>query len=176
MCLASAMILTNTGCGSGGGVAETSLVSYEKAVEMLREQLCSVMDKAAREPYEQLYQRHREDYRSLYSRVKFELAGTGVCDFAPTDERLKKAAEGSADPGLYGLLFDYGRYLLIACSREGGLPATLQGLWNESMQPPWDSKYTININAEMNYWPAECCNLSECHMPLFGPAACLIMV
>ena len=143
-------------------------VSYEKAVEMLREQLCSVMDRATREPYEQLYQRHRGDYRSLYGRVKFELTGTGACDLVPTDERLKNAAEGSADPGLYGLLFDYGRYLLIACSREGGLPATLQGLWNESMQPPWDSKYTININTEMNYWPAECCNLSECHMPLFG--------
>ena len=143
-------------------------VPYEKAVEMLREQLCSVMDRAAREPYGQLYQSHRKDYRSLYGRVEFELAGTGDCDLAPTDERLKKAAEGSADPGLYVLLFDYGRYLLIACSREGGLPATLQGIWNESMQPPWDSKYTININAEMNYWLAECCNLSECHMPLFG--------
>lgn len=69
--------------------------------------------------------------------------------------------------GLYELYFHYGRYLLISCSRPGSLPANLQGLWNKDMQPSWDSKYTININTEMNYWPAEICNLSECHQPLF---------
>lgn len=69
--------------------------------------------------------------------------------------------------GLYELYFNYGRYLLISCSRPGSLPANLQGLWNKDMQPSWDSKYTININTEMNYWPAEICNLSECHQPLF---------
>lgn len=75
--------------------------------------------------------------------------------------------ESGKDLGLALLYFDYGRYLLISCSRPGGLPATLQGLWNKDMTPPWDSKYTININTEMNYWLAESCNLSSCHMPLF---------
>ena len=85
----------------------------------------------------------------------------------PTDERLKLAKEGQVDIGLSKLYFDFGRYLLISSSREGSLPATLQGIWNQSMRPPWDSKYTININTQMNYWPAEVCNLSECHLPLF---------
>ena len=85
-----------------------------------------------------------------------------------TDELLKSAKEGRVKDELFKLYFDFGRYLLISCSREGGLPATLQGLWNKDMLPPWDCKYTININTEMNYWLAENCNLSECHEPLFS--------
>ena len=85
----------------------------------------------------------------------------------PTDERIKRVQAGETDLGLEELLFDYGRYLMIAGSREGTLPTTLQGLWNQEYMPPWESKYTININTEMNYWPAETCNLSECHKPLF---------
>ena len=85
----------------------------------------------------------------------------------PTDERLGLAAEGKTDLKLEELLFDYGRYLMIAGSRPGTLPTTLQGLWNQEFMPPWGAKYTININTEMNYWPAEVCNLSECHLPLF---------
>ena len=84
---------------------------------------------------------------------------------APTDERIKSFAEGT-DPQLAALYFQYGRYLLISCSRPGGQPATLQGLWNDSMTPPWDSKYTININTEMNYWLAEPANLAETTEPL----------
>ena len=83
----------------------------------------------------------------------------------PTDERIAHFAEGN-DPQLAALYFQFGRYLLISCSRPGGQPATLQGLWNDSMTPPWDSKYTININTEMNYWPAEAANLGECVEPL----------
>ncbi len=85
----------------------------------------------------------------------------------PTDKRLNSLKEGNEDKDLIALYFQYGRYLLISCSRPGSLPATLQGIWNDSMLPPWDSKYTININTQMNYWPVELCNLSECHQPLF---------
>ena len=82
-------------------------------------------------------------------------------------DRIERAAKETPDIGLSKMLFDYGRYLLISCSRPGGLPATLQGIWNQDFTPPWESKYTININTEMNYWLAESCNLSECNMPLF---------
>jgi len=85
----------------------------------------------------------------------------------PTDERLKNVKNGEIDLGLYELYFRYGRYLLISCSRPGTLPANLQGIWCNDFLAPWDSKYTININTQMNYWLAEICNLSECHKPLF---------
>ncbi|NLY88071.1 MAG: glycoside hydrolase family 95 protein [Firmicutes bacterium] len=84
----------------------------------------------------------------------------------PTDERLERIKRGADDPGLVELYFQFGRYLLLSCSRPGSLPANLQGLWNQEMLPPWESKYTININTQMNYWPAETCNLPECHRPL----------
>ena len=93
--------------------------------------------------------------------------GILACREQPTDERLKAVRDGTADPNLEALCFQFGRYLLASSSRAGGQPANLQGIWNESVSPPWGSKYTININTEMNYWPAEVCNLSECHQPLF---------
>lgn len=118
--------------------------------------------------YSMLVKEHMEDYQSLYDRVNFELNHDIKYDAYPTDERIKNVStKKGTDLGLNKLYFDYGRYLLICCSRKGGLPATLQGLWNKDMLPPWDSKYTININTQMNYWPAEVCNLSECHEPLF---------
>ena len=86
---------------------------------------------------------------------------------APTDERLARF-EANPDPSLLALYFQYGRYLLIASSRPGTQPANLQGIWNDQVRPPWSSNWTANINAQMNYWPAETCNLSECHEPLFG--------
>ncbi len=117
--------------------------------------------------FDKLLEEHVADYGSLYHRTEFILEGSEGYDVVPTDERIVAAGEGKADIGLSKLYFDFGRYLLIACSREGGLPATLQGIWNKDMTPPWDCKYTININTQMNYWLAENCNLSECHMPLF---------
>ena len=132
-----------------------------------REELKKILDKAMSFSYETLKQGHIKDYRSLYSRVSFMLKDIEQYEKTPTDERLKLAKEGQVDIGLSKLYFDFGRYLLISSSREGSLPATLQGIWNQSMRPPWDSKYTININTQMNYWPAEVCNLSECHLPLF---------
>lgn len=107
---------------------------------------------------------HLADHRSLFRRVTLDL-GAAPPDL-PTDERVRQSSK-TPDPQLAALLFQYGRYLLIACSRPGGQPATLQGLWNDSLTPPWDSKYTVNINTEMNYWLAEPGNLSECHLPLF---------
>ncbi|MGD1104482.1 MAG: glycoside hydrolase family 95 protein [Terriglobia bacterium] len=109
---------------------------------------------------------HVADYRKLFTRVRLDLGSTPSAA-QPTDERIRDFATRS-DPQLVALLFQYGRYLLIASSRRGGQPATLQGLWNDSNHPPWGSKYTCNINTEMNYWPAEVTNLAECHLPLFA--------
>ncbi len=111
---------------------------------------------------------HIIDHQKLFRRVSLDLGHTPAADL-PTDERLRqlKPAGLAADPALAALHFQYGRYLLIACSRPGSQPANLQGVWNEELNPPWESKYTVNINAEMNYWPAEIGNLSECHEPFF---------
>jgi alpha-L-fucosidase 2 len=129
------------------------------------EQTCDARIKAAWKPYEQLRAEHVTDYQRYFRRVQFQLAGA-VPDL-PTDERLSRVTAGGSDPLLATLYFQFGRYLSISSSRPGGLPATLQGLWNESLAPSWESKYTININTEMNYWPAEVCRLSEMHEPLF---------
>jgi alpha-L-fucosidase 2 len=107
---------------------------------------------------------HVAAHQKLFRRVALDLGETDAMKW-PTDVRIAHFAEGK-DPQLAVLYFQFARYLLICCSRPGGQPATLQGLWNDSMTPPWDSKYTININTEMNYWPAEPCNLGECVEPL----------
>ena len=155
-----------------GDAAEVTLyfcadTSYHVPSAMLEPSISDRIQKAAEQKIENLFAKHVEDYRSLYGRVEFNLGDLAEYDSIPTDQRVLNAQKHPADIGLSKLFFDYGRYLLISCSREGGLPATLQGLWNKDMLPPWDSKYTININTEMNYWPAESCNLPECHMPLF---------
>lgn len=109
-----------------------------------------------------IFEAHKEDYEALYNRVEFKLYGEDTSQI-PTDERLKSSPQ---DKDLPVLLFNYGRYLLIASSRVGSQPANLQGIWNESLRAPWSSNYTLNINAQMNYWLAEVTNLSECHTPL----------
>ncbi|MDQ0058582.1 glycoside hydrolase family 95 protein [Paenibacillus harenae] len=116
--------------------------------------------------YEELKARHVQDISGLTERVKLKLGGGHLAELT-TDERLKRVQDGEEDTGLMALYYHFGRYLLCASSRPGSLPANLQGIWNEKMLPPWDSKYTININAQMNYWPAEAGNLAECHEPLF---------
>ncbi|MCL2405026.1 MAG: glycoside hydrolase family 95 protein [Defluviitaleaceae bacterium] len=121
---------------------------------------------AANKGYTSILHEHIQDYQALESRVTLSLEGENTTHL-PTDERLQKVKSGTADPGLTALYFRFGRYLLISCSRTGSLPANLQGLWCNDFLPPWDSKYTININTQMNYWPAEICNLTECHNPLF---------
>ncbi len=124
---------------------------------------------AAATPYQKLKGDHIADHQQLFRRAGLSL-GAARPDFLaalPTDERLEKVKNGAVDLGLEALYFQFGRYLLIASSRPGGLPANLQGLWNDSMFPPWDSDYHLNINLQMNYWPAEVTNLAELHQPLF---------
>jgi len=130
---------------------------------LCREQI----DRAAPKPFAKLLGAHVADHQSLLHRVDIDLGRTASEVAAlPTDERLKRIKTAGGDPQLEALFFQYGRYLLIASSRPGSLPANLQGIWNPLTKPPWFSDYTININAEMNYWPAEVANLSECHQPL----------
>lgn len=116
--------------------------------------------------YEHLRRSHVARHQTYFRRVALDL-GTTDAARRPTDERVKTFA-GGHDPALAALHFQYGRYLLLSCSRPGGQPATLQGLWNDSLTPPWGSKYTVNINTEMNYWPAAPANLAECYAPLFA--------
>jgi len=136
-------------------------------MKQLKDELNEIIDQAMSYDYDTLLRRHTEDHQRLYNRVELHLDKEEQYDNLPTDERLRRVSEGVTDVGLAKLYFDFGRYLLISCSRPGSLPATLQGIWNKDMRPAWDSKYTININTEMNYWPAENCNLSECHLPLY---------
>jgi alpha-L-fucosidase 2 len=121
--------------------------------------------------FEDLREAHVTEYRAWFSRVSIELrdAVPAAKDpkAQPTDARLAALRNGAPDAGLHALAFQYARYLLVASSRPGTLAATLQGIWNESLTPPWESKWTININAQMNYWLAEVGNLAECHQPLF---------
>jgi len=121
--------------------------------------------KAVGKPFEQLRKDHIADYQRLFRRVELDLGSTKAMN-RPTDERIKTFGQ-SSDPQLAALYFQFGRYLLIASSRPGTQPANLQGIWNDNPWPAWGSKWTLNINAEMNYWPAEVCNLAECHLPLF---------
>ncbi|MFC5467055.1 glycosyl hydrolase family 95 catalytic domain-containing protein [Lederbergia graminis] len=130
-------------------------------------QCLKVLESAANISYLNLLQNHQDDYQSLFNRVELELGKENDKRQLPTDERLQLLKDGEEDADLISTYFHFGRYLLISSSRPNSLPATLQGIWNESMLPPWDSKYTININTQMNYWTAEVCNLSECHQPLF---------
>ncbi len=119
---------------------------------------------ACGKPYDALLAAHTADYRFYYDRVALNLCAKESS--LPTDERLNAVKQGGADEGLIALQFNFNRYLLISCSRPGGLAASLQGVWNDSHIPPWESIMTININLQMNYWPAETCNLSELHEPI----------
>ncbi|HCD53626.1 MAG TPA: hypothetical protein DEQ34_14355 [Balneolaceae bacterium] len=121
---------------------------------------------ASGKEFDEMKQAHTKFYQKYFNRVDLYLGDTEA-SAKPTDERIADFGEGN-DPQLAALYFQFGRYLLISSSQPGGQPPTLQGIWNYQMMPPWDSKYTININAEMNYWPAEVTNLSELHEPLFS--------
>lgn len=122
------------------------------------------MKAACSQSWTELRDRHVNDYRSLFDRVSLRLGETLAAGDMDTEERIERF--GARDPGLVELLFHYGRYLLISSSRPGTQAANLQGIWNASTRPPWSSNWTLNINAQMNYWPAEVCNLAECHQPL----------
>lgn len=124
----------------------------------------AALDAAAERPYAQALSAHVADHQALFGRVHLDLGRSAAIDL-PTDERIRRYAV-EPDPALVTLLFQYGRYLLIASSRPGTQPANLQGIWNDEVRPPWSSNFTVNINTQMNYWPAEPTNLAECHIPL----------
>ncbi|MGR4865097.1 glycoside hydrolase family 95 protein [Caulobacter sp. LARHSG274] len=126
----------------------------------------AVLAKVGVKPWRALLADHQADHRALFRRVEVDF-GTTRAALEPTDERIK-ASQTRDDPALAALYYQYGRYLLIACSRPGGQPANLQGIWNDKTFPPWGGKYTININTEMNYWPAEPTGLAECVAPLIA--------
>jgi alpha-L-fucosidase 2 len=145
--------------------AATSLKTYKDITGEPASRCESVIKSVAKKDFERLLAAHLADYQPLFRRVQLDLGQTDATKL-PTDERLKRVSQ-EPDPQLETLYFQFGRYLLIASSRPGGQPANLQGLWNDQLKPPWDSKWTVNINTEMNYWQAEVCNLSECAEPLF---------
>lgn len=136
----------------------------EDAGDIARKQLAAVMKKG----YTRAKAEHIVDYKKLFDRVSFQLAGGTDYSHMSTDQRLKYFSKHGDDFGLQELYYQFGRYLLISSSRPGSRPANLQGIWNDHIQPPWGSNYTININTEMNYWLAENTNLSECHEPLLS--------
>lgn len=167
--------------------AATSFQSYRDLSGDPAQRCADVLERITQKDFESLRADHVADHRRLFRRVRLDLGRTDRAGLS-TDERLRKLrlpaaprAKGAAtgadrpapvpalndDPALAALYFQFGRYLLIASSRPGDQPANLQGVWNELLNPPWESKYTTNINVEMNYWPAELTNLSECHEPLF---------
>lgn len=147
--------------------SEAEVKEWADPQQKLVEKLIAHLDLVMEKDYEKVLLAHIQDYQSLYNRVSLQLKEENSIEALATDERLLRVKDGREDIGLSKLLFDYGRYLLISCSRPGTLPANLQGIWNKELCPAWDSKYTININTEMNYWPAEICALAECHQPLF---------
>lgn len=129
------------------------------------EKWCSdALDNAVNIGYDGVRSRHVADYKSYFDRMSLNLDGEDYDDI-PTNERMRRCKDVT-DTKLAENLFDFGRYLLISSSRPGNKPANLQGIWNKDAFPAWGSKYTININAEMNYWPSEICGLSDCHLPL----------
>ncbi len=124
------------------------------------------IDLASKKVYSDLLARHKSDFQNLMNRVNFDLNPAGYTDTVPTDRRLLRFKTDKSDLGLAALYFQYGRYLLISSSRPGSLPANLQGIWANSIQTPWNCDYHTDINVQMNYWPVEVTNLSECQMPL----------
>ena len=151
--------------------AATNFVNYHDVSGNASAKNEATLEAVKGKTVDQLLKRHVAKYQAQYKRVALDIsAGTAKPSpntLLPTDQRLDKFY-GSDDMGMVALLFNYGRYLLISSSQPGGQAANLQGVWNDKMNAPWDSKYTININAEMNYWPAEVCGLTEAAEPLFS--------
>ena len=138
---------------------------YHRPDGEYRKPLTEILDKAEALGWDKLIARHLEDYHALYNQISLDLGSSGREEL-PTDERLARFEEDKNDCSLYTLLFDFGRYLTIAGSREGSLAMNLQGIWNEKLKPDWRCNYTLNINTEMNYWPTLMCGLESCYEPL----------
>lgn len=131
------------------------------------------IEQAEHKSYASLLKAHLKEYEPYFDRVSLRL-GTDLSDDIPTDERLERVKQGGDDEHLCELMFQYGRYLLIASSRPGTMPANLQGIWANKVQTPWNGDYHTDVNIQMNYWPAEVTNLSECQLPLFDLIASLV--
>jgi len=146
--------------------AATNFISYKdisgNPLSVMEKNLEGIQGKS----YAEIKAEHIADYQELFQRFSLDLGSNGR-ESLPTNKRLLKFAESPDDPSLIALYTQYGRYLMISASRPGTQPCNLQGIWNKDLKPAWGSKYTVNINTEMNYWPAEITNLSECHEPLF---------
>jgi len=140
-------------------------MGFDRTIDPGEEAAARLVD-AADKTWARLHADHVHEHRALFERVSLDL-GNGDADALPTDQRLARVKAGACDPGLVALYFQYGRYLLMSSSRAPGrLPANLQGIWNKEMWAPWEADYHLNINLQMNYWPADVCNLSETVAPL----------
>lgn len=146
--------------------AATNYVNYQNVSANQSHRTNEYLKEAIQIPYEKVLKSHTASYQKQFDRVRLHLPASEVSQIE-TPKRIESFGKGK-DMAMAALLFQYGRYLLISSSQPGGQPANLQGIWNNSIHAPWDSKYTININTEMNYWPAEVTNLSETHSPLFS--------
>ena len=146
-------------------VAATNFVNYHDIGGNAEEKNLQTLKALEGLSYKALLSRHTKKYREQFDRVSLTLGGSSTL---PTDQRLAAFEKDPSDLSLVALMMQYGRYLLISSSQPGGQPANLQGMWNDKFEAPWDSKYTININAEMNYWPALVGNLAETQQPLFS--------
>jgi alpha-L-fucosidase 2 len=144
----------------------TDSLNFDRTIDP-RRKCTDAISKASWKSFEGLRKSHIADHSSLFNRVSLSLGDDKNADSIPTDERLRRFREGADDPGLIATYFQYGRYLLMGSSRHPAqLPANLQGIWNKDYWAPWGSDYHVNINLQMNYWPAEVCNLSETVDPL----------
>lgn len=134
--------------------------------DLPHQRLTGSLDKLKKQSYQGLLDRHTKDFGTLFNRVRFSLSSSKA-SIEPTNILFDNYVQAPGNTKMEELLFHYGRYLLISSSRKGGLPANLQGIWNQEMKPAWYAQYTTNINIEMNYWPADLTNLSECYAPFF---------
>ncbi len=148
---------------------ENSFNGYDKLPVLegkeYKNKCLDILDSAVNKNYDDLKTAHINDYSELFNRVSLDLGSDNKGDI-PTNERLINHNNGTKDIALYTLIFNFGRYLIITASREGTQASTLQGIWNNKLQAPWHSNYTVNINTEMNYWPVLMCNLAECNLPI----------
>jgi len=162
----SSLVITDANSVTFVLTAATSFKNYMDISDDPAAKCVKIMTGVTGKDYKELKNSHLEDFRNLMGRVHLKI-GDPLMNEKPTDVRIADLKKGVADQDLLAKIFQFGRYILVASSREGSEPANLQGRWSEDLLPNWGSKYTVNINTEMNYWPVEVTNLSECHQPLF---------
>jgi len=162
----SSLVVSNANSVTFILTSATSFVNYNDISGDPAAACDRIMARVTGQGFKELKNTHLKDFITLMGRVHLNI-GDPLMNERPTDERLADLKKGLSDPDLVSKIFQFGRYILASSSREGSQPANLQARWNEDLLPNWGSKYTVNINTEMNYWPAEVTNLSECHMPLF---------